>query len=157
MPPYQAAVYTRLPEASPCECVDSLHNGVDDRALSIIMRASVSLNVDRGIVFDQVASARPNEPGSLMDISVIIVNWNTRDLLRRCLDSLVATAGSLAVEVIVVDNDSHDGSQDMLRADYPFVTLIQNSVLGKDMLHSYPPVYVPAAGTAERGVCVPRG
>ena len=92
-----------------------------------------------------------------MDISVIIVNWNTRDLLRRCLDSLVATAGSLAVEVIVVDNDSHDGSQDMLRADYPFVTLIQNSVLGKDMLHSYPPVYVPAAGTAERGVCVPRG
>ncbi len=62
-----------------------------------------------------------------MDISVIIVNWNTRDLLRRCLDSLVATAGSLAVEVIVVDNDSHDGSQDMLCADYPFVTLIQNS------------------------------
>jgi len=30
-------------------------------------------------------------------------------------------------------------------------------VLGKDMLHSYPPVYVPAAGTAERGVCVPCG
>jgi len=29
--------------------------------------------------------------------------------------------------------------------------------LGKDMLHSYPPVYMPAAGTAERGVCVPRG
>jgi len=30
-------------------------------------------------------------------------------------------------------------------------------VLGKDMLHSYSPVYMPAAGTAERGMCVPRG
>ena len=38
-----------------------------------------------------------------------------------------------------------------------FEGLCKNPVLGKDMLHSYPPVYMPAAGTAERGVCVPRG
>ncbi len=36
-------------------------------------------------------------------------------------------------------------------------TKLQIIVLGKDMLHSYPPVYMPAAGTAERGVCVPCG
>jgi len=39
----------------------------------------------------------------------------------------------------------------------PFWGVSAYPVLGKDMLHSYPPVYVPAAGTAERGVCVACG
>ena len=61
------------------------------------------------------------------DLTVIIVNWNTRDLLRRCLDSLQADACSLVLQVIVVDNGSRDGSQELLHSAYPWVTLIENS------------------------------
>ncbi len=68
---------------------------------------------------DQRSERRP-------DLSVIVVNWNTRLLLRRCLDSVRAHAGGLTLEVIVVDNASSDGSQQMLRDDYPWVVLIEN-------------------------------
>jgi GT2 family glycosyltransferase len=61
-----------------------------------------------------------------IDISVIIVNWNTKDLLRNCLNSLYQTVRDLSCEVIVVDNCSSDGSIDMLRADFPGVTRIVN-------------------------------
>lgn len=59
-------------------------------------------------------------------LSVIIVNWNVRDLLAECLRSLFAHIASPAVEVIVVDNDSHDGSVDLLKNEFPQVTLIEN-------------------------------
>ena len=62
-----------------------------------------------------------------MEISFIIVNWNTKDLLRGCLDSIAKTAGSLLHEIIVVDNASSDGSADMLTREYPSVRLIANS------------------------------
>lgn len=60
------------------------------------------------------------------DISIIIVNWNTRQLLKDCLDSLQANPGAVSCEIWVVDNASTDGSVEMLRADYPHVNLIQN-------------------------------
>src|SRR5947209_6804829 len=60
------------------------------------------------------------------EISVIIVNWNTRQLLADCLNSIFATSGPLNVEVIVVDNASTDGSKEMLQADFPQVRLIEN-------------------------------
>lgn len=62
-----------------------------------------------------------------MEISFIIVNWNTKDLLRGCLDSVAKTVGSLSHEIIVVDNASSDGSADMLVREYPSVRLIANS------------------------------
>lgn len=61
-----------------------------------------------------------------MDLSVIIVNWNTRDLLAQCLGAVYDTADDLNFEVIVVDNGSTDGSQAMLRDQFPRVRLIQN-------------------------------
>lgn len=61
-----------------------------------------------------------------MDISVIIVNWNTRDLLRNCLESIRKTIKGTACEVIVVDNGSSDGSVDMLRSEYPEVRILEN-------------------------------
>lgn len=61
------------------------------------------------------------------DLSVCIVNWNTRDLLDACLSSLRDNAGDLALEVIVVDNASADGSADMVRERHPAVTLVANS------------------------------
>lgn len=61
-----------------------------------------------------------------VDVSVVIVNWNTRDLLLDVVDSLKATTHETAIEIIVVDNDSHDGSVAALTAKHPDVTVITN-------------------------------
>lgn len=58
-----------------------------------------------------------------VDISILIVNWNARELLYRCLVSLHDTVG-VRTEVIVVDNASADDSVSMIRADFPGVRLI---------------------------------
>lgn len=50
------------------------------------------------------------------DVSVIVVNWNTRDILRQCLQSVFRSRG-IAYEVWVVDNGSADGSADMIYSD----------------------------------------
>lgn len=56
------------------------------------------------------------EPG----VSVVVVSYNTRDVLRRCLEAIEPEH-----EVIVVDNASKDGSPDMIRAEFPSVKLIE--------------------------------
>lgn len=61
-----------------------------------------------------------------MDLSVVIVNWNTREMLRDCLTSVLEGLGGLQAEVWVVDNGSTDGSQAMLRDDFPSVRRIEN-------------------------------
>src|SRR3954468_13412460 len=62
------------------------------------------------------------------DVSVCIVSWNIKELLRDCLNSLKAQAGDLRYETIVVDNDSKDGSADMVRAEFPWVKLVEPGV-----------------------------
>ena len=62
-----------------------------------------------------------------MDLSIIIVNWNTRDLLRQCLESIAATVRGLSYEIIVVDNASADGSGKMVQELFPEVRLIRNT------------------------------
>ena len=82
---------------------------------------------------------------TMADVSIIIVNWNVRDLLRRCLVSIQASpgvrldAGAVTVptapgvnavptvptmEVVVVDNASGDGSVEMLRREFPWARVI---------------------------------
>lgn len=61
-----------------------------------------------------------------MDLSIIIVNWNTRDLLRDCLLSVHKGVGDLRTEIWVVDNGSIDGSLAMLAQDFPRIRLIAN-------------------------------
>jgi len=61
------------------------------------------------------------------DVSVIIVNWNTVDLLRQCLLSITAETVGLEFEVIVVDNASSDGSVEMIVRDFPETVLIANT------------------------------
>jgi N-acetylglucosaminyl-diphospho-decaprenol L-rhamnosyltransferase len=59
------------------------------------------------------------------DVSVCIVSWNIKELLRDCLNSLKAQAGNVRYETIVVDNDSADGSAEMVRTEFPWVKLIE--------------------------------
>ena len=60
-------------------------------------------------------------------LSVIIVNWNVREYLKKCLSSIYAHTKDLEFEVYVVDNNSSDGSQDMVKKDFPGVRLIESS------------------------------
>jgi len=62
-----------------------------------------------------------------MDLSVIIVNYNTKYHLENCLESVVKNADGLQYEVIVVDNASSDGSADMLKDKFTQIKLIQNT------------------------------
>lgn len=59
-------------------------------------------------------------------VSIVIVNWNTRDLLRACLASFDRLPPALAVEPIVVDNASADGSAAMVKTDFPNVRLLES-------------------------------
>lgn len=59
-------------------------------------------------------------------LSIVVVNWNARDLLRSCLRSIYANPQKCSFDVTVVDNASADGSTDMVRQCFPEVRLIEN-------------------------------
>lgn len=63
---------------------------------------------------------------SLPRLSIVVLSWNTRELLRACLASLRAAGGLACQDVIVVDNASADASADMVAADFPEVRLLRN-------------------------------
>ncbi|NPV66341.1 MAG: glycosyltransferase family 2 protein [Anaerolineae bacterium] len=65
----------------------------------------------------------------MTDLGIVIVNWNTCDLLRRCLQTVLASQG-VTFRVVVVDNASTDGSPDMVRAEFPGVDLIVSPING---------------------------
>jgi GT2 family glycosyltransferase len=76
----------------------------------------------------RVANERTHR-GELMtspDLSVCIVNWNTRDDLEQAIDSVLKADPSLDLQVIVVDNASADGSAEMVRRRFPGVLLIES-------------------------------
>ncbi len=62
-----------------------------------------------------------------MDISIIIISWNTRVILQDCLTSIYKHGGDINYEVIVVDNCSTDDSAEMVKKDFPQVNVIENS------------------------------
>ncbi len=62
----------------------------------------------------------------MTDLSIVVVSYNTRELLHRCLDSLEAGCEEMRTETFVVDNASRDDSADMVEHDFPRVTLIRN-------------------------------
>jgi len=61
-----------------------------------------------------------------VEVSIVIVNWNARDYLRDCLRSIRDNV-SIAVETIVIDNASSDGSAAMVSGEFPGVALIANT------------------------------
>ena len=61
-----------------------------------------------------------------MDLTVIIVNWNVKDFLKGCLESIYRFTRGIEFEVFVVDNNSSDGSPEMVRTGFPQANLIVN-------------------------------
>lgn len=61
-----------------------------------------------------------------MDLSIIIVNWNSKDYLSRCIDTIILYTNGLEYEIIVVDSASYDGCGEMLNHSYPNVHFIQS-------------------------------
>lgn len=62
-----------------------------------------------------------------MDVSILIVNYNTRQLTLDCLRSVYASETEFTYEVIVIDNDSKDDSVQAIRLEFPLVKLIENT------------------------------
>lgn len=73
----------------------------------------------------QYGGVQPLDP---VDVSVIIVNYNTAHLLGRLFDCLGAARGALSIEVIVVDNASTDSSVALLRTSYRDIQVIENKL-----------------------------
>jgi GT2 family glycosyltransferase/acyl carrier protein len=71
-------------------------------------------------------SKEPNEH-SRMTVSILIVNWNSKDLLRQCLLSIRRTCVDLAPEIVVVDSGSFDGCAEMLAREFPEVEFVQSN------------------------------
>lgn len=66
----------------------------------------------------------------MRDLGIVIVNWNTRDYLKRCLETVLASRGDFSYQVVVVDNASTDGSAEMVSHDFPSVQVIRSEVNG---------------------------
>jgi len=62
----------------------------------------------------------------VFDVSIVIVSFNTREVLRECLESVERESAGLRVEVLIVDNNSSDGSPDMIEREFPAVRLFRS-------------------------------
>jgi len=61
-----------------------------------------------------------------MDVSIIIINYNTKDLIKQCIDSVLEKTQDIEFEIIVVDNASSDGSQQFIKNVYPNIIFIES-------------------------------
>jgi N-acetylglucosaminyl-diphospho-decaprenol L-rhamnosyltransferase len=66
----------------------------------------------------------------MIDLAIVILNWNTKDLLRKCLQTVFASEGDFAYQVVVVDNASSDGSVEMVRQEFPKAHVIASEING---------------------------
>jgi hypothetical protein len=74
------------------------------------------------------ASGVHGETNMSLDISIIIVSFNTRDVLRQSLQSILREIGNLNIEVFIVDNNSRDDSVEMVQAEFPFVQVLTSEI-----------------------------
>lgn len=62
-----------------------------------------------------------------VEISIVIISWKMKDLLERCLKTIYSFTTDVAFEIIVVDNNSLDGTSEMIENNFPDIKLIKNS------------------------------
>ncbi len=94
-------------------------------------RISVALctrNGERFLEAQLESLAAPREGAMTPRLTIVIVSWNTRELLRACLASLERAPQPAEREVIVVDNGSRDGTPRMVREEFPGVLLLVNEL-----------------------------
>jgi hypothetical protein len=70
---------------------------------------------------------KSNPDEETVDVSIVIVSFNTKDLTRQCLEHVQKHAAAVRHEVLVVDNASGDGSADMVAAEFPRVHLVRSN------------------------------
>ena len=81
-----------------------------------------------GALRGDVLTADPEvTTAAAVDLSIVMVSYNTRDLMEQALRTVIEASAGLEVEIFVVDNASRDGSADMVEAKFPEVHLIRNS------------------------------
>jgi N-acetylglucosaminyl-diphospho-decaprenol L-rhamnosyltransferase len=90
---------------------------LDETAADISSKASQALTQQATAILDAT---------SQLDLTVVVVNFNTAHLLDRMISTLSAAQGRLRVQLIIIDNASHDPSVSLLRSRYPDVDLIVN-------------------------------
>jgi GT2 family glycosyltransferase len=67
-----------------------------------------------------------NLPMNPPDLSIIIINWKSQAFVAHCLASIRENAGALALEILVVDNASYDGCEEMVKSQFPDVIFLQS-------------------------------
>ncbi|MCX6745679.1 MAG: glycosyltransferase [Candidatus Parcubacteria bacterium] len=60
-----------------------------------------------------------------MNLSIIILNYKTKGLVKQCLKNVMATVKNLDYELIVIDNGSNDGCEKMIKENFPGLKFIQ--------------------------------
>lgn len=63
---------------------------------------------------------------SFVDVSIVIISWKMKELLKVCLDSIYKQTEGINFEIIVIDNDSKDGTSEMIEKNFPDIKLIKN-------------------------------
>jgi GT2 family glycosyltransferase len=91
------------------------------------MRPSIYSTEENG-VFGAVAELTTvtDHTHSDVDVSVVVVTWNARRFIAECLASLEQAKSTLAIEIVVVDNASSDGTAEIVRRNFPGVRLIES-------------------------------
>jgi GT2 family glycosyltransferase len=86
-----------------------------------------AVNFDPGV--SGTSLAVPIDPeAKTFDASIIIVSFNTRDILRECLNSVMHESHGLDLEILIVDNASHDGSPEMVEQEFPQARVMRSEV-----------------------------
>ncbi|MBD3241288.1 MAG: glycosyltransferase [Chitinivibrionales bacterium] len=71
------------------------------------------------------ARASGTDGAGRMDVSIVIINWNSADYLRQCLRSIAARTGGVRIETIVADNGSRESPRRAIRREFPWVTFLE--------------------------------
>jgi len=97
----------------------------DDEHQAQAERDAIACDVSRSQLRRNSLHRDPSR-SKVIEVSVCIANWNCRQQLRACLASLLQEFQGVSLEVIVVDNGSHDGAPEMVAAEFANVTLVRN-------------------------------